>query len=579
MAGKLKSGAVVGVGNTEIDQDNKRRAASDTTAHETFLQDSAAQTEARDLSAPFRLNNDQLRAQDDYSRFLAAQSAPGITAPLPINASTASFTGPVGYNDPGAAVAARGYGDVQANLGSSAERINGQNAGAVERSQAAQSQAATARGALIDGTKIDATGSSQIRGQQQDLTQALRDRMEGRGPSVGQAQYDLAKGEIASQALGAAAQARGNDAVAARRDAIRSIGEQEQKAALSAALIRAQESAAASGQLGSVLDSTRGQDIGLATTQAGLTQGANLANQANTTQVNLANADAQTRVGMQNAVNQQGVSLANAASANQRQEFNAGQMQSAALANQAAQNARDTQVAQLKLQASQGNQAAANQLAQFNAAQTNARADTTAGQQLAADTGNAGRQQQNSQFNAGQTQGADVTNAANSLAAKQLEQQRQESLRQAQLQASGQAQSAYGVVNENDQRALDRAAGVKTANDARTDKYIGAALGAFGTIGAAISDEGMKEDIRSDSPGDVDKFLSALKLSSYRYKNPQNGEGERHGIMAQDLEKSDIGRSVVKIRPDGVKTVDTQALTLALAGVVAQMSREKKRNS
>lgn len=83
------------------------------------------------------------------------------------------------------------------------------------------------------------------------------------------------------------------------------------------------------------------------------------------------------------------------------------------------------------------------------------------------------------------------------------------------------------------------------------------------------SDQGKRlSDIRTKTEGQVAPAIDMVKKTPgafYHYK-PGFGEntGERHyGPMAQDLEKSAVGRTVVNTGPDGYKRVDTPRLTLA----------------
>lgn len=77
-------------------------------------------------------------------------------------------------------------------------------------------------------------------------------------------------------------------------------------------------------------------------------------------------------------------------------------------------------------------------------------------------------------------------------------------------------------------------------------------LGQAGII--AASDERLKTGIK---PGDkeVKSFLDALKAEQYEYKNPALGQGKQVSPMAQDLEKTAIGRQMVIDTPAG-KLVD-----------------------
>lgn len=81
--------------------------------------------------------------------------------------------------------------------------------------------------------------------------------------------------------------------------------------------------------------------------------------------------------------------------------------------------------------------------------------------------------------------------------------------------------------------------------------------------------DGLFESIKSDERSKKDKggfdmngFLDQLRAYSYRYKDPQtdgdgnnNAQGRHFGVMAQDLEKSDVGASMVRDTPRG-KMID-----------------------
>lgn len=73
-----------------------------------------------------------------------------------------------------------------------------------------------------------------------------------------------------------------------------------------------------------------------------------------------------------------------------------------------------------------------------------------------------------------------------------------------------------------------------------------------------FSDKNLKTNVKNDD-FDMDKFLDNLSGYKYQYK-PKAVEmgmptGEQHGPMAQDLEKSPVGKSLVEDTPDG-KMVD-----------------------
>lgn len=83
--------------------------------------------------------------------------------------------------------------------------------------------------------------------------------------------------------------------------------------------------------------------------------------------------------------------------------------------------------------------------------------------------------------------------------------------------------------------------------------------------GYAMSDEDAKEAIE-ETPG-----------YSFQYKDPSATgatDGRQFGIMAQDLEKTPAGRSVVKKQPDGTRMVDTSRLTMVNTAAMNAMQKQ-----
>ena len=169
--------------------------------------------------------------------------------------------------------------------------------------------------------------------------------------------------------------------------------------------------------------------------------------------------------------------------------------------------------------------------------------------------------------NADRIQAARLANAGNTLTASGQTIARDAGLRSDALDAS----EAITNVTRNGLT-------VGTANLDRKQKSDDAFTGSTAAAGAAIytkSDAQDKKGIKRDSDSDIDDFIRSLESHTYRYKDQADGKGERHGPMAQELEQSEIGRSVVREGPTG-KMVDTNALTLALTGAVARMAKQMK---
>lgn len=75
-----------------------------------------------------------------------------------------------------------------------------------------------------------------------------------------------------------------------------------------------------------------------------------------------------------------------------------------------------------------------------------------------------------------------------------------------------------------------------------------------GSTGGLMSDENQKTEIRP-SDRKLDEFMGHLNAWQYKYKDKKFGAGEYVSPMAQELEKSELGKSAVLDTPDG-KMVD-----------------------
>ena len=83
-----------------------------------------------------------------------------------------------------------------------------------------------------------------------------------------------------------------------------------------------------------------------------------------------------------------------------------------------------------------------------------------------------------------------------------------------------------------------------------------------------------KENIKDGSKS-IGDFLSSLGSYDYDYKNPEkHGEGQKNSVMAQELEKTDIGKQSVIQGEDGVKMVDYAKLLPAMLSGLAHQSKQ-----
>jgi hypothetical protein len=109
----------------------------------------------------------------------------------------------------------------------------------------------------------------------------------------------------------------------------------------------------------------------------------------------------------------------------------------------------------------------------------------------------------------------------------------------------------------------------------------GAATGASGAGATKLmgtSDERVKTNIEpvGATAKEFDDFMSALSANTYEYAEPERfGEGLRFGFMAQDLEKTTLGKHMVK-PVEGVKMVEIAPLAFATASGLALVHERLK---
>jgi hypothetical protein len=79
----------------------------------------------------------------------------------------------------------------------------------------------------------------------------------------------------------------------------------------------------------------------------------------------------------------------------------------------------------------------------------------------------------------------------------------------------------------------------------------------------------LKKDIEEVSQKDLAELRASVKPFLFKYKDPEKwGEGEVIGPMAQDLEKSRLGRTLVKVDDAGNKLLDLSRVYLLLLATI-----------
>ena len=179
---------------------------------------------------------------------------------------------------------------------------------------------------------------------------------------------------------------------------------------------------------------------------------------------------------------------------------------------------------------------------------------------------------------AGKEAGIDL--GAQSAIAK--EQEMRAASEQLMRQAAAQRGVALGAAQANLEAGL---AGSKMRSEFISNlASSGAKAMSGGGAGGPNSDVSLKENMnQSEKSGSemVEEFLNALKSYTYNYKDKENNgqknpEGKVTSVMAQDLEKSKLGKQMVIDGPDG-KMVDYGQGMAPLFAAIAELNQRTKK--
>ena len=139
-------------------------------------------------------------------------------------------------------------------------------------------------------------------------------------------------------------------------------------------------------------------------------------------------------------------------------------------------------------------------------------------------------------------------------------QKRQQDIDLAQADKNARMQAAQIQSNLDMGAASANLEAAKAADQARQKMFSGTmeSAGKVAAMAAMASDKTEKKNMKNANK-EVNSFLDALSAKSYEYKDtskPGTAEGARFGIMAQDLEKSPMGKALVE-NVNGTKMVNT----------------------
>lgn len=242
----------------------------------------------------------------------------------------------------------------------------------------------------------------------------------------------------------------------------------------------------------------------------------------------------------------------------------------------AAQRAAVMQGAQLTQQ--YGNQAA--QLRAQEQQQLRGELGSALGGLRSQDLSALGQASQNQQFSAGLQQQANLQNAGLQEQQNALGQQglismygMGQDVLNTDLASRMHYQDLMAQKYANDKGLAQQASQFQTAeNDKKQASYISAAATLAPYAIQAASDERLKTDIAPASSKDATEILDKLNKSIFKYKEPEKfGPGEHFGIMAQDLEKSRLGKTLVVNTPEG-KMVDVKKAAMASLALLSALN-------
>lgn len=114
-----------------------------------------------------------------------------------------------------------------------------------------------------------------------------------------------------------------------------------------------------------------------------------------------------------------------------------------------------------------------------------------------------------------------------------------------QASAAGTAAAGQNYANAYGQNVTGAANANAAANMAQNNQTSQLINGAMTAGALAFCDERLKKNIRDVSSADLKELRATIKPKHFEYISEAYGEGEWVGVMAQDLEKSKLGRTVV----------------------------------
>jgi hypothetical protein len=137
------------------------------------------------------------------------------------------------------------------------------------------------------------------------------------------------------------------------------------------------------------------------------------------------------------------------------------------------------------------------------------------------------------------------------------------------------AQTQMGLGNATAADLMGQAgmnAGMLNSLMQATGQAVGASAGkgGGGESPTMFCDERLKTDIKPVSKEDMAELKACLRAYRFRYKDAKHGQGDFIGVMAQDLEKSKLGRTLVFENEKGEKQIDVHRVLMLFLASMAE---------
>jgi len=133
-------------------------------------------------------------------------------------------------------------------------------------------------------------------------------------------------------------------------------------------------------------------------------------------------------------------------------------------------------------------------------------------------------------------------------------------------QTNAAGQNYANSTSQNSIALGNAAAGAAAANSNNTNNLIGQGLMA----GAMFCDVRLKTEIKPVSAAELAEMKRHLRAYKFKYKEAKHGQGDFIGVMAQDLEKSAYGRTLVVEDEHGNKQIDVGRVLMLFLATLAE---------